>query len=100
MIATIKDLNDFKLEINLKILKLKSSELARNWIISNYKTTTMESVSNFIIKDDEILIKVMNGLYVILPLMTEEEYVKQFKAWQSHSSHPPLGMSGFPAPIL
>lgn len=27
-------------------------------------------------------------------------FVKQFKAWQSHSSHPPFGMSVFPAPIL
>jgi hypothetical protein len=27
-------------------------------------------------------------------------FVKQFKAWQSHSSHRAFGISGFPAPIL
>ena len=27
-------------------------------------------------------------------------FVKQFKALQAHSSHPPFGMNGFPAPIL
>lgn len=79
MITTIKDLKDFKLKINLKILELKTNDLARNWINSNYKTTTIESVSNFIIKDNEILIKVMNGLYVIIPLMTEKEYAKKLK---------------------
>lgn len=27
-------------------------------------------------------------------------FVKQLKAWQSHPSHPPFGMSVFPAPLL
>lgn len=80
MIATIKDLKDFKFKINLKIIELKSNELARNWIKSNYKTTMIKSDAYFIIKNDEILIKVMQELYVVLPLSTENDYIKKFKA--------------------
>ena len=79
MITTIKDLKDFKLETNLKIAELNSNELSRNWIKSNHKTTTIESSSNFILKENEILVKVMQNLYVVLPLSTEKDYIKMFK---------------------
>ena len=79
MITTIKDLKDFKLEMNLKIAELNSNELSRNWIKSNHKTTTMESSSNFIFKENEILVKVMQNLYVALPLSTEKDYIKLFR---------------------
>lgn len=82
MIATIKDLEDFKLEINLKIIELNSNELARGWIEQNHKTTTIESDAYFIIKENEILVKVMHDLYVVQPLLTENEYTKQFKTWK------------------
>lgn len=40
----------------------------------------------------------------ILNIFTHQKiitnFVKQFKAWQSHSSQPPFGIVGFPAPIL
>lgn len=84
MTTTIKDLKDFKLEINLKIAGLNNNELSRNWIKSNYKTTTIESSSNFILKENEILVKVMRELYVILPLSTENDYIKKFKTISSH----------------
>lgn len=84
MIATIKDLKDFKFKINLKIEELNSDELSRSWIKSNHKTTTMESSSNVIFKENEILVKVMHELYVILPLLTESDYTKKFKTISNH----------------
>lgn len=84
MIATIKDLKDFKLKINLKIIELKSNELAREWIKQNHKTAAMESDAYFIIKDDEILIRVMRDLYVVKQLLTESEYTKKFKTISNH----------------
>ena len=84
MITTIKDLKDFKFKINLKIAELNSNELSRNWIKSNHKTTIIESSSNFILKENEILVKAMQELYVILPLSTENDYIKKFKTISNH----------------
>ena len=84
MIATIKDLKDFKLKMNLKIAELNSNELSREWIRQNHKTATIESDAYFIIKDDEILVRVMRDLYVILPLLTEGDYTKKFKTISNH----------------
>lgn len=84
MIATIKDLKDFKLKINLKIIELKNNELAREWIKSNHKTATIKSDAYFIIKENEILVRVMRDLYVVKQLLTESEYTKQFKTIASN----------------
>lgn len=84
MIATIKDLKDFKLKMNLKIIELKSNELACEWIKQNNKIATIKSDAYFIIKDNEILVRVMRDLYVVHPLLTENEYTKQFKTIASN----------------
>ena len=36
----------------------------------------------------------------VTKIQNKNQIITNFKAWQSHSSNPPFGMSWFPAPIL
>lgn len=65
VINTIGELRDLQHEINMIVAKEPTTELSMKAITDEFYTEKIDSFEKVIIRDDEVLVRAIKGIYVV-----------------------------------